>query len=222
MHNVKWNGVRKYVNAFSICGVLIAIPLVLIVLGQIKSEWNILDFGSGSDAMCGIVGIVVLFLFCVICATVCWVRATTRWGESMVTKYRKQKGNHPSINASIDLFFNTKEIVHGVWFSNEYVAGIYNTTTIFREVGDLIWAYPLYLNVNTLDAGAALALYLSKAPAYLKLCFKDRKCYTIQLSSTSDVDVILSYINKTHPLIVTMYTPELEESFINKRYPFEE
>lgn len=157
---------------------------------------------------------------CVIAICICLIRTNTKWGEKMIETYCQDQGDTDALRHKIDSFFATQEIVPGGWVDTNYIAGLYNTTTIFAETKNLSWAYVLEKNVITGDAGSTIAVALTSSPATLKLHFKDKKSYELQLSSVADAEQILSYLRQNCSWVVTEYSEEIKSKYHRNEYPF--
>ena len=167
-----------------------------------------------------ICGFMVFVLFCVICIAVCIIRTSTSCGEKMLVEYRKEQGDTAALRQKLANFFQTKEMVFQLWLDGEYIAGLYNTTVIFEQTKNLIWAYGEVPNTVTGDAASTIALSLTQTPAVLKVYFKNGKTYNLQLACTEDVDTVLQYIGSHFSWVTTEYSEEMFLKYKRKEYPF--
>ncbi len=166
-------------------------------------------------------GIMTAFvLFCVICIVICIIRTSTCCGEKMLVEYRKEQGDTAALRQKLANFFQTKELVYQLWIDREYIAGLYNTTLIFGEIKNLIWAYGEIPSTVTGDAASTIALTLTQTPAVLKVYFKNGKAYDLQMACTEDVDIVLQYIQSHFSWVTTEYSKEMLLKYKRKEYPF--
>lgn len=159
-------------------------------------------------------------LFCVICIAICIIRTSTCWGEKMLVEYRKEQGDTAVLRNKLADFFRTKELVYQLWIDERYIAGLYNTTVIFEETKNLIWAYSAVPETVTGDAASTIALSLTRTPAVLKVYFKNGKTYDLQMASMEDVNTVLQYIRNHFLWVVTEYSEEMLLKYKRNEYPF--
>lgn len=159
-------------------------------------------------------------LLCVIGIAMCIIRTSTCWGEKMLVEYRKEQGDTAGLRKKLTDFFRTKELVYQLWIDEEYIAGLYNTTVIFEETKNLIWAYSAVPKTVTGDAASTITLSLTQTPAVLKVYFKNGKTYDLQMTSLEDVNTVLQYIESNFLWVTTEYSEEMFLKYKRKEYPF--
>lgn len=151
---------------------------------------------------------------------VCLVRAMTSCGNQMIKKYRKEQGDSLILRNKISQFFKTQEIAPSLWLNQDYIAGLYNTTTIFAETKQIIWAYAANREFFTGDAVSTVTLAFTQPKAALKIYLSDGKVYDLQLKNLEDVDKGLEFLREHCSWIITEYSQELLVKYRRKEYPF--
>lgn len=162
----------------------------------------------------------ILVLLCVISIAICIIRTSTCWGEKMLVEYRKEQGDSAALRQKLADFFRTKELVYQLWIDERYIAGLYNTTVIFEETKNLLWAYSAVPKTVTGDAASTITLSLTQTPAVLKVYFKNGKTYDLQMASFEDVNSVLEYIRSHFLWVITEYSEEMLLKYNRKEYPF--
>lgn len=161
-------------------------------------------------------------LSCILLVAFCKLRIKTPLGEKMITKYRKEHGDTLELQNKIVTFFRTKQVLPRLWMDNEYIAGIYNTKTIFGNVKDIVWVYRKDIHKSTGNGIADAAIVVANAdpPASVKIYFKNRKSYYLQMDSGENADKTVELFRRNCPWVVTEETQEMRKKHRKKEYPF--
>lgn len=164
----------------------------------------------------------VAALFCLFGIVFSRLRVTTSLGEKMITSYLEEHGNTLELQARIEKFFETRQVLSRLWLDSEFIAGMYNTKTIFGSVKDVVWIYRKDLNQTTGYAIGDAALEMSKAEptTCVKIYFKNKKSYNLQMDSGEDADKVVECFKRNCPWVVTEETQEMHKKYRKKEYPF--
>lgn len=166
----------------------------------------------------------VFVAFPVLCILIIFIRIKSGFDQRDVKKYLKSQGNFLAAVEEVERFFQTAEIDDNIWLDDHFIAGFYNTKTIFAPLTEVAWVYEIILQHyggNGLIEGLIYSTINSKMPSSgLKISLTNGKQYDLQLQYGDVIPQVLEKLEKDCPWIETEYTEELEKEYKKDRARF--
>lgn len=169
------------------------------------------------------VAAVILALFPLVSAIVCVLTIFGGWGQRMITRYIKKSSNQMYTQEKIERFFKEDEFGDNLWLNKDYLAGFYNTLTVFAPTSEIVWIYEVQKDVTSGGGavGAAVTLALANTAVGLKIILTNGKNYEITV--THDVaERALEQLSGDCPWIVIGYDEKLDQMYHKERKRFVE
>lgn len=187
------------------------------------------DATTAEDQQLTFLVFLLLIAFPILCIIVIYVRIKSGCGQKDVKKYLKLQGNVPAVEEAVERFFQTAEIDENIWLDDQFIAGFYNTKTIFTPLTEVAWVYEIVLQQyggNGLLEGLIYGAINAHMPSSgLKISLVNGKQYDLQLQHGDVIPYVLQQLNENCPWIETEYTEDIEreykkdrERFLNGKY----
>ena len=157
----------------------------------------------------GIMGGLALFSF--LGAILAWLWGNTALGELNIVKYRKAQGDTSGLRRKINQFFDEQEMVTGIWLNREYIAGIYDGKTVFKEMKKVVWIYAEETNTVSADVAVSIAQMVANFPVNLHIQMENGKKHILGIQSMVEAQKVLDYIMTECRWIDVGYSEELWE-----------
>ena len=157
----------------------------------------------------GIMGGLALFSF--LGAILAWLWGNTALGELNIVKYRKTQGDTSGLRRKINQFFDEQEMVTGIWLNREYIAGIYDGKTVFKEMKQVAWIYAEENNMVSADVAVSIAQMVANFPVNLHIQMENGKKHILGIQSMVEAQKVLDYIMTECRWIDVGYSEELWE-----------
>lgn len=158
---------------------------------------NVILFLCG--AVFGFLDLIPFSLLCIlgILGNILW--ASSPLGERMITEYCRRQGDTVELRRSIDNFFNTAEVVPGIWLNAEYFAGIWNGRVIFGSTDDLVWIH-MEEKMHSIIYFEPISR-VTDASHTLVVCCRDQKKYYLRIHSKAEGESVLDLVQEMERLI---------------------
>lgn len=166
---------------------------------------------------------VIITLFPLITAIVCILTIYGGWGQRMITRYIKESGSPLYTKEKIERFFREDEIGNNLWLNKDYLAGFYNTLTVFAPTSEIVWIYEMHQSFShgASLVSAAVSLALARNAVGLTVYMENGKKYDI-IVSQDVAERALEWLRMDCPWILIGYSEEVEQVYQKERGKFVE
>lgn len=166
---------------------------------------------------------VIITLFPLVTAIVCIITICGGWGQRMITRYIKKSNSPMYTKEKVERFFRENEFGDNIWLSKDYLAGFYNTLTVFAPTSEIVWIYEVHKNFSpgVGAVSAAVRLALSKNADALKVYLENGKSYEI-IVKQDVAERVLEGLAMGCPWIIIGYSEEVDQVYQNERKRFVE